>query len=99
MDDPYPNDGSYYQPVAPEVTTEANKAEKRKAEEALPFIDDVLTWFEEVVAQTDSIALAIQLSGQYEKSIEDTTVALDIARLYLTQKKGELQSLATLIKK
>lgn len=96
--DPYPNEGIYYQPTPPEETVKANKKEKRKAEEAQPFIADVLAWFDKVVEDTDSIALAIQLSQQYDKPLQDTAIALDIARLYLTQKQGELQSLSLTLK-
>ena len=99
MDDPYPRDGQYYQPVVPDDTKNANTEEKRKAEEAMPFIAGVLGWFDTTVEATDSIQLAMQLAEQYNCSVEDTAVALDICRRYLEAKKGELQSLAMTLEK
>lgn len=94
MDDIYPNEGSYYQPEAPAETLKGNKEELKKTEEAMPFIDGVLSWFDKTAADTDSIALAVRLADSYGKSVEETVIALDIARMYLEQKKGELKSLA-----
>lgn len=98
MDDLYPNDGSYYQPEAPIETQTANAEEKKKAEEAIPFIDGVLKWFDATVKTTDSVAFAVAMSRQYDKPIEEVVVALDICRQYLEQKKGELESLARTLK-
>ena len=98
-EDPYPRDGAPFYPTTPEVTVAANEEEKKLAAQSLPFIDGVLDWFDEVIASADSIAISRQYSKEYGRSYEDTAVAMDIARRYLEQKRGELQSLALTFKK
>lgn len=98
-DDPYPNEGSHYQAGVPDETKNANTEELRKAEQALPFIDDVLAWFDKTVEDTDSVALALNLSLQFEKPVDSILIALDVTRQYLNEKKAELEALSQTIKR
>jgi hypothetical protein len=97
--DPYPNDGTYFQPDVPELTKAANAEEKMLAAQSLPFIDGVLAWFDDVIATTDSITAARVYAEKYGKTYESVAIAMDISREYLEQKRGEMQSLALTFRK
>lgn len=94
QDDPIVNASSFYVPEIPLETQKANEEEARRAAEALPFIEDVIKWFDLAIANTDSIAAAKEEARRLQKSFEATSDAYDIVRVLLEQKRNELQSLA-----
>lgn len=95
-DDPLPST-SYYAPTIPEDTAKANEAELQRTLEAAPFLEEVIGWFNEVIATTDSIAAAQDEAKIRGKSIESMCDAYDIVRNILEKKRNELQSKALTI--
>jgi len=97
FDDPAPNTGWY--PEVPQQDKEANEVEKQKAAQSLPFLDGVTEWFDEQIKMFDSIDYAIDKKTEYEQPIEETLIALNIAKNLFEAKKSEFESLKLTFKK
>ena len=91
--DPIPRGGQAYYPVAPEETKNANVEELRQAEQSLPFVDGVISWFEDAIEATNRIDTALAESKRREVSIEVAVQAYSIVAEILAAKKGEFESL------
>jgi hypothetical protein len=92
MADLYPNDGAtFYVPEKPEK--EEISAELSRAQLAYPILDELLAWFDESIAKTDSVA-SVKAEAKL-RGITDTTVleAYDIVREVLTAKRNELETM------
>ena len=93
MSDPYPNDGTFFQPVIPEETVKANEEEKKLTAQVLPALNDALVWFDEEIAHCDSIEFAYRLKKDRQEPIENVLLALNITKEILSQKKEEYSNL------
>jgi hemoglobin-like flavoprotein len=91
--DPIPNSGQAFYPTAPEETKNANTEERRKAEQALPFVDGVSQWFADAIEATNHIDAAVAEAKRRQVSIEVAVQAYDMVAEILAQKKGEFDSL------
>lgn len=90
---------SYFAPTIPDETAKLKEEEMDKAVEAFSYIDKLIEWFESCIASTDSIAAAKEEAKRLDKSFEATSDAYEIVRILLEQKKNELRSLASTIKR
>lgn len=97
--DPYPNAGEYFQPEVPAQTKYDNEEEKKQAAQALPFIDQVSAWFDDMIANTDSVTVVRQEAKRRDVPVEVAVEAYDIVREILQAKKGEFISLKMTFKK
>lgn len=94
MSDLYPTDGSsFYTPPEDELNKQAIEEERKATLQAAPFLDDMMQWFDDRMAECDSIALAVETSKERNISLEAAMHALDIVRLTLEGKKMELSNL------
>jgi len=91
--DPIPRGGQAYYPAQPEETKNANTEELRKAEQALPFVDGVIAWFEDAIEATNRIDTAVAESKRREVPVEVAVQAYSIVAEILAAKKGEFESL------
>lgn len=87
--DPIPRGGQAYYPTKPEATKNADTLERRAAEEAMPFLDGVIAWFDEVIEQTDSNKLVRVTADTKQVSHEVASVAFDLVRELLEDKREE----------
>lgn len=99
QDDPIVNASSYYSPEVPAETKAANEEEAKRAAEAMPFINEVIEWFDVAIKNTDSIRIAKAEAERRGKSVEVVAEAYDIVRELLEGKKNELQNLALTLDK
>jgi hypothetical protein len=88
--DPIPR--AYY-PEAPVETTNANTEELRKAEKALEFLPGVLAWFDDCIANTDSNRVVRETATTKKVSYEVSSLAYDLVREVLEEKRAEFMSL------
>lgn len=92
MADLYPNDGAtFYVPEKPEK--EEISAEASRAHLAYPILDELLAWFDERIAKTDSVAAVkaeAKLRGIPEAAVLE---AYDIVREVLQDKRNELETI------
>lgn len=93
MDDPIPRNGGVYYPEPPEETVNANTVEKRMADEALPFLDGVIAWFDECIENTDSNRVVRETAVVKKVDYEVSSLAYDIVRETLEHKKAEFENL------
>lgn len=91
--DPIPRGGQPYVPAVPEETANANTLERRQAEQALPFVDGVIAWFDTAIENTNRIDLAKDEAKRRNISLEVCVEAYDIVAEILEAKKGEFESL------
>lgn len=91
--DPIPRDATFYQPEVPKETADENKKERERAEQAIPFIDGVIEWFDDAITNTNSLEAARTEAKRREISIEVAVEAYDIVREILMTKRGEFESL------
>jgi hypothetical protein len=91
--DPIPRGGQPYIAPVPEETKNANTVELRQAEQALPFVDGVSAWFDEQIAQTDSIEYALSVKARYADDTDPILIAMNVLKDTLVAKKGEFDSL------
>lgn len=91
-----PNDGSsFYIPEVPAEQKIEMSEEKQRAVAAYPILDELLTWFDEAIKNTDSIEILKADARRRNKSHEVMVEAYDITRELLTIKRGELESIKT----
>lgn len=92
MADLYPNDGaSFYVPEKPEK--EEMSAEVSRAQLAYPILDELLAWFDERIAKTDSVA-AVTAEAKLRGLPKETVLeAYDIVREVLLDKRNELETI------
>jgi hypothetical protein len=91
--DPMPRDGSYYQPTTPVETVKENTAEFKRAEQAMPFIEGVMEWFDDVIEATNRLDAVRIEAKRRNKSVEVMAEAYDVAREIFELKRGEFESL------
>jgi hemoglobin-like flavoprotein len=91
MDDPAPRE--YFRPEPPKETTDAVKEEVRKAEQAQPFIEGVMEWFDLAIDNTNHLDAVMAEARRRRVSIEVAAQAYDMVREILMQKQGEFISL------
>ena len=90
-DNPYPN--------GPESTKNALQAEKQRAAQAAPFIDELYEWFTAQVQATDSILEAQSVAKTYDVDITVAVTALGVTRGVLEQKLADLKNIKALLKR
>lgn len=94
MDDStYVNDGSHYQPNIPDETQKQISEEIKKAYDSMPFIDELLKWFDESIQAVNEVSTVKQESVRRKIDISVVVEAYDIVREILEAKKGELEQL------
>lgn len=93
MDDVYPREGQYFQPTQPEADKQAVSEEVKAAVQARPFLDGVTEWFDEAIANTDSLSTARDEAKRRDVPVDVIVEAYDIVREILINKKGEFESL------
>lgn len=93
MSDPIPSGSTFFIPEEDDINKEAKQEEAKQAVQAAPFLDDVMTWFDEQIQACDSNRLTIEVRERYEVSTDEAITALDIVRQTLEEKKAELSNL------
>ncbi len=90
MADLLPNEGTFYQPEIPEERQEVEQAEKSFLREALPVMDELLSWFDKQADECDRLSI---LDMESKVPVESQIIAYrELAKL-LRAKKGELSAL------
>ena len=99
MDDPYPQEGSsFYIPEAPEETKQQLEDERSQSALASPFIEGVMTWFDDQVVEFDSISFALYEAEARGVEVPDMLNALNICKNKFSDKKAEFDILMKNIK-
>lgn len=96
MDDMYPNDGSFYQPVVPKEIEQANKEEQNVAKQSLPIIDEIVEWFDRQIQESEKLT---NIDVESKVPVEAQIIALQELSRLLELKKGDLQVLRFMYKK
>mgnify|MGYP006358625317 CR=1 FL=1 len=96
MDDMYPNDGSFYQPVVPKEIEQANKEEQNVAKQSLPIIDEIVEWFDRQIQESEKLT---NIDVESKIPVQAQIIALQELSRLLELKKGDLQVLRFMYKK
>lgn len=91
--DPYPNDGSFFQPTVPEQTKLDNEEELKRIAQLVPAIDELLAFFDAAIEETDSIAKAVELATELDMSRSQVEDGFIIAKRKFAEKREELANL------
>lgn len=93
MNDPYPNDGTFFQPTVPDQTKQDNEAELKRIAQLIPAIDELIDFFDAAIEETDSITAATSLAKELDMSRSQVEDGFVIARRKFLEKKEELANL------
>lgn len=86
----YPRDGdTYFIPPVPEDVQDADKEDKKKVQEAKPFVKDTLDWF---TKQADECNRMTLIDTESKVPVESQIIAYQELAKLLELKKGEYQS-------
>jgi len=96
MDDMYPNDGSFYQPIVPKEIEQANKEEQSIAKQSLPIIDEIVEWFDKQIQESEKLT---NIDVESKVPVQAQIIALQELSRLLELKKGDLQVLRFMYKK
>lgn len=91
--DPYPSNtpSTFYQPEVPVERLQAEAEERHEAAQIMPVVDDLIAWFDKLIADCDSIKVARTTAKEEKTGMDVTTLAYDIARKVFEVKRSELK--------
>ena len=90
MSDLLPNEGTFYQPEVPQERQEKEQSEKAFIREALPVMEELLSWFDKQADECDRLSV---LDLESKTPVESQIIAYRELANLLRTKKGELSAL------
>lgn len=90
MSDLVPNQGDFYIPLKDEDEQQALSKERTEALQALPLLEDLITWFDKQADETDRMS---NLDIESKLDMKSQVMAFQMLAELLKAKKGELQAI------